>query len=60
MARIDKDCRIVDSLDVTGNYGIHYPYTDYIGDEIYMTFTEDRREISPATRANISMIKLEF
>lgn len=58
MARVGEDCSLVDSLDVIGNYGIHYPYTDYIGDDIYMTFTEDRREISEATRSNISMIRL--
>ena len=35
-------------------------YTDYIGDDIYMTFTEDRKEISEATRSNLSMIRLGF
>lgn len=62
IARIDKDCSVADSLDIIGQYGIHYPYTDYVGDDIYMTFTEDRREISPVgwTRSNLSMSKLDL
>ncbi len=60
MAQIGTDCSLIDSLDVTYEYGIHYPYTDYIGDDIYMTFTEDRRCLSPAVRSNISMIRLDL
>lgn len=62
IARIAEDCTVADSLDVIGQYGIHYPYLDYIGDDIYMTFTEDRRDISPVgwTRSNLSLIMLDL
>lgn len=60
IARIADDCTLRDSVDVIGEYGIHYPYTDIVGGEVWMSFTEDRREISPAgyTRSNLSIIKL--
>ncbi|MCQ2142496.1 MAG: hypothetical protein MJY56_00345 [Bacteroidales bacterium] len=60
MARIGKDCELLDSADVIGNYGIHYPYTDLVDGEVWMSFSEDRREISPLgyTRSNLSLIRL--
>lgn len=60
IARVGRDCEIRDSVDIIGEYGIHYPYTDNVGGEVWMSFTEDRREISPVgfTRSNLSLIRL--
>lgn len=60
MARIGNGCEFRDSVDVVSEYGIHYPYTDIVDGEIWMSFSEDRREISPAgyTRSDLSIIKL--
>ena len=59
-ARIGSDCTIADSVDIIGTYGIHYPYTDIVNGKVWMTFSEDRRELSPPgfTRSNLSILKL--
>ena len=60
LARLNSDCTLADSVDIIGSFGIHYPYTDIVDGEVWMTFSEDRRGLSPPgyTRSNLSLIKL--
>lgn len=55
ISEIDRDCRILKSWDITDPYGIHYPYVNTIDGRLWMTFTEDRKQLDIAqTRTNIS------
>lgn len=60
LSRLGEGVSIVDSVDVIGQYGIHYPYTDIVDGDVWMSFSEDRRSLSPPgyTRSNLSLIRL--
>ena len=61
IARIDRDCNIVESRDVTDPYGIHYPYVGEIDGSVWMTFTEDRKQLDiNQTRTNISFTEVNL
>lgn len=61
IAEIDRDCNILWSRDVTDPYGIHYPYVHEMDGNVWMTFTEDRKQLDiNQTRSNISFTKVEL
>ena len=61
ISQIDEDCNIVGSRDVVSEFGIHYIYPNHIGDEVWMTFTEDRKKVDIAqTRSNISFVRVDL
>lgn len=62
VARFDRNCNQVDFADSHSAFGVHYPYVDLIDGKVWMSYTEDRRRISPHdhNRSNISMIQLKL
>ena len=55
ISEIDRECRIVRSWDITDPYGIHYPYVKEWNGQLWVSFTEDRKQLDIAqTRTNIS------
>ena len=61
ISEIDRDCRIRRSWDITSPYGIHYPYVREMDGRLWMTFTEDRRQLDVnQTRSNLSLTELEI
>ena len=61
IARIDEDCNILKSWDITDPYGIHYPYVGEIDGKLWMTFTEDRKQLDiNQTRTNISFTEVRL
>lgn len=61
ISEIDQDLNIIGSKDVVNEFGIHYMHPDHVGDDVYMTFTEDRKMIDIAqTRSNISLVKVNL
>ncbi len=55
ISEIDRDCRILRSWDITDPYGIHYPYVREMDGRLWMSFTEDRKQLDVnQTRTNIS------
>lgn len=61
ISEIDRECRIRRSWDITDPYGIHYPYVKAWNGRLWMTFTEDRKQLDIAqTRSNISFGPLQL
>ena len=61
IAWIDEDCNILKSWDITDPYGIHYPYVGEIDGKLWMTFTEDRKQLDiNQTRTNISFTEVRL
>lgn len=61
ISRIGKDCKPLECRDVTDPYGIHYPYLQEVDGDVWMSFTEDRRQLDAyQTRSNISLTKVEL
>jgi hypothetical protein len=55
ISEIDRNCRILRSWDITDPYGIHYPYVQEIDGQVWISFTEDRKQLDVnQTRTNIS------
>lgn len=55
ISEIDRNCRILRSWDITDPYGIHYPYVKEMDGGLWMSFTEDRKQLDVnQTRTNIS------
>ena len=55
ISEIDRECRILRSWDITDPYGIHYPYVKEIDGQVWVSFTEDRKQLDVnQTRTNIS------
>ena len=61
ISEIGRDCRIRRSWDITDPYGIHYPYVQEMDGKVWMTFTEDRKQLDIAqTRSNISLTEVRL
>lgn len=61
VARIDDNCRITKSWDVTNEVGIHYPYVNVRNGRLYLSFTEDRKKVDVRQcRSNISFTRVKF
>lgn len=61
VSEIDEDCSVAGSRDVVSEFGIHYMYTGIFHDEVWMTFTEDRKKVDiNQTRSNISFAKVNL
>lgn len=61
ISEIDRDCHILRSWDITSPYGIHYPYVREMGGRLWMTFTEDRKQLDiNQTRSNLSLTELHL
>ena len=61
VSEIDGDCAVISSRDVVSEFGIHYIYPGIFHDEVWMTFTEDRKKVDIAqTRSNVSFAKVNL
>ena len=61
ISRIGPDCQVLESRDITDPFGIHYPYVREQDGEVWISFTEDRKQLDPyQTRSNISFTKVEL
>lgn len=61
MARIGRQCQLLKNWDITSPYGIHYPFPVEIDGNLYMTFSEDRRQLNiEMTRSNIGLVKVKL
>ena len=61
MARIGRQCQLLKSWDITSPYGIHYPFPVEIDGNLYMTFSEDRRQLNiEMTRSNIGLVRVKL
>lgn len=61
ISEIDRDCRIRRSWDITDPYGIHYPYVKELDGRLWISFTEDRKQLDiNQTRTNISFSPLRL
>lgn len=59
IARIGRQCQLLKSWDITSPYGIHYVYPVEIDGNLYITFSEDRRQLNiEMTRSDIGFIKV--
>ena len=59
MARIGRQCQLRKTWDITSPYGIHYVYPVEIDGDLYITFSEDRRQLNiEMTRSDIGFIKV--
>ena len=61
VARIGRDCSVLHSWDVTSPFGIHYPYVQTVNGDLWLSFSEDRKQLDVnQTRSNISLIKTDL
>ena len=61
ISEIGRDCSILRSWDITDPYGIHYPYVKEWDGRLWMSFTEDRKQLDIAqTRTNISFTPVKL
>ena len=59
IARIGRQCQLRKTWDITSPYGIHYVYPVEIDGNLYITFSEDRRQLNiEMTRSDIGFIKV--
>ena len=59
MARIGRQCQLRKTWDITSPYGIHYVYPVEIDGNLYITFSEDRRQLNiEMTRSDIGFVKV--
>ena len=59
MARIGRKCQLLKTWDVTSPYGIHYAYPVEIDGDLYIAFSEDRRQLNiEMTRSDIGFVKV--
>ncbi|MCQ2184556.1 MAG: hypothetical protein MJY62_04000 [Bacteroidales bacterium] len=61
VAEIGPQCETLRSWDITNPYGIHYPYVNFHGRKLYVSFTEDRKMVDVRQcRSNISYTEVKF
>lgn len=60
LAELNKECKIVRSWDYEAPYSMQYFCLNEYGDEVYLTFTEDRFGRADKQKGNIAFVKSDL